>query len=214
MRVDDCVGILLAGGFGRRYAAQAPGVDKLLARLPDGRPVAVAAAQALLAVLPCVYAVVRPESAELARLLASEGCRVLPDEAARQGMGASLAAAASALMREYPLAPSPQAGAVSSDPPGPDRCLVALADMPWVRPGTLLHLALNSRGHLIAAPEFQARRGHPVVFAAALWPELARLSGDTGARELLGLHGVERLAVDDPGILADVDLPTDLRPGI
>ncbi|SAI67372.1 molybdenum hydroxylase accessory protein%2C YgfJ family [Bordetella ansorpii] len=213
MRVDDCVGILLAGGFGRRYAAQAPGMDKLLARLPDGRPVAVAAAQALLAVLPRVHAVVRPEGAELARLLAAEGCRVLRDEAARQGMGASLAAAASALLREYPPNPAPQADAVASGEPRPDRCLVALGDMPWLRPATILHLAQHSRGHLIAAPEFQARRGHPVAFAAALWPELARLAGDTGAREVLHRHGVKRLAVDDPGILADVDLPTDLRPG-
>lgn len=210
MAVDDCVGILLAGGFGRRYAAQAPGSDKLLARLPDGRPVAVAAAQALLAVLPRVHAVVRPESAELARLLAAEGCQVLPDDAARQGMGGSLAAAASALMRAYPSALTPQDDPPSVGRTSPGRCLVALADMPWLRAATVDHIAVHSRGHGIAAPSFQARRGHPVAFAAALWPELARLAGDAGARDVLRLHGVRLLPVDDPGVLADVDLPGDL----
>ncbi|WP_144631835.1 NTP transferase domain-containing protein [Bordetella genomosp. 13] len=226
MTVADCVGILLAGGFGRRYAAQAPGADKLLARLPDGRPVAVAAAQALLAVLPRVHAVVRPENAELAGLLAAEGCRVVPADAARSGMGASLAAGTRALLHACGT-PEPATG----HPPGamaqdsarlarhatshrsPDRCLVALADMPWLRPATIRHIALHSRSHPIAAPVYQAQRGHPVAFSAALWPELARLEGDTGARDVLRRHGVHLLPVDDPAVLVDVDLPTDLADG-
>ncbi|ARP96872.1 nucleotidyltransferase family protein [Bordetella genomosp. 13] len=195
MTMDGCIGILLAGGYGSRYAAESPGADKLLARLPDGRPVAVAAAQAMLEALPQALAVVRPESTALAALLSAEGCRVVPAVQARQGMGGSLAAAAIALMR---------------DTPSSRHCLVALADMPWLRSATVAHVALHSRGHRIAAPVYEGQRGHPVAFAAELWPELAGLEGDEGARILLRRQGVHALPVDDPGVLADVDVPADL----
>ena len=61
-------------------------------------------------------------------------------------------------------------------------------------------------------PRASSGRGSSVQRAAAA-PELARLAGDAGARDLLGLHGVRLLPVDDPGVLADVDLPDDLSPG-
>lgn len=202
--LGDCVGILLAGGYGRRYAALSGGADKLAARLSDGRVVAQAAARHLAQALGEVWAVVRPERADLAELLAQEGCRVLAAPEARDGMGASLAAAARALLE----APG-WAGRINgrADPP---RCLVALADMPWLRPATIATIARDSRGHLISAPVWQGRRGHPVAFAATLWPDLAGLKGDEGARALLRRHGVQALPTDDPGVLADVDTPEDL----
>ena len=52
------VGILLAAGFSRRFGAE----DKLMQLLPDGRPLALAAAQNLLVALPRTIAVVRPEA--------------------------------------------------------------------------------------------------------------------------------------------------------
>lgn len=54
------------------------------------------------------------------------------------------------------------------------------------------------------------RRGHPVAFGRSLWGELAALRGDVGARELLRRHRVAAVAVDDPGVAADVDTPGDL----
>ncbi len=194
------VGILLAGGYGRRYA-QAEGGDKLLARLPDGRPVAVASAQALRAAAgpgpDTIWAVVRPESTELAALLAAEGCRIVATERAREGMGASLAAAAALLLAERPA----------------QHCVVALADMPWVRPDTVARIATLAMAgpHAAVAPWHRGRRGHPVAFGAALWPALAQLAGDVGAREVLaGAAGVHRYDTEDAGVLADVDVPDDL----
>ncbi|HEY0294191.1 MAG TPA: nucleotidyltransferase family protein [Bordetella sp.] len=195
-----CMGILLAGGYGRRYAQAAGGGDKLLASLPDGRPVAQASAAAMLAVLPGVWAVVRPESQALAGLLAGMGCRVLRTGRAREGMGGSLAAAAEALLA--------QAGAAAAL--APTHCLVALADMPWVAPASHVRVAESGCGHPIVAAACQGRRGHPVSFAAALWPELAALAGDEGARGLLTRHGVVLAETGDPGVLADIDQPADL----
>lgn len=200
-RTDDaagCVGILLAGGYGRRYAQAAGGADKLLAPLADGRLVAQASAEAMLAALPHVWAVVRPESRELAGLLAGMGCKVLAHERAREGMGGSLAAVVQALLDLSPAAPVPT------------HCLVALADMPWIKPDSHAQVAAAGLTHAIAAAACLGRRGHPVSFAAALWPELAALAGDEGARSLLARHGAFLVETGDPGVLADVDHPSDL----
>ncbi|WP_050483332.1 NTP transferase domain-containing protein [Bordetella bronchiseptica] len=195
-----CVGILLAGGQGRRFAAASGGQDKLLARLADGTAVAVRAAAALREATDAVVAVVRPESAALAALLRGQGCHVLESEQAREGMGASLAAAASFLL----------AGPVPDMPQRADVCLVALADMPWVRRDTLSAVRAAACADGITVPVHQGRRGHPVAFGRSLWGELAALRGDVGARELLRRHRVAAVEVDDPGVAADVDTPGDL----
>ncbi len=191
------VAILLAAGQGTRYAAQAPGADKLLARLPDGRPVAAASAATLRTAVGKVLAVLRPGRDALAAILREQGCEILVTDAAAQGMGASLAAAAGHL-----LARQGQAGVPA--------VLVALADMPWIRPATCQALLQACAPGQIVAASHQGRRGHPVVFASAHLPELAALGGDTGARALLQRHGCLELALDDPGVLRDIDIPCDI----
>lgn len=176
------------------------GQDKLLARLADGTAVAVRAAAALREATDAVVAVVRPESAALAALLRGQGCHVLESEQAREGMGASLAAAARFLL----------AGPVPDMPQRADVCLVALADMPWVRRDTLSAVRAAACADGITVPVHQGRRGHPVAFGRSLWGELAALRGDVGARELLRRHRVAAVEVDDPGVAADVDTPGDL----
>lgn len=189
------IGVLLAAGLGTRFDPS--GQDsKLLAALPDGTPVAVAAARRLRAVMPEVIAVVRPGAEVLAERLAIVGCRVLVAAEAAQGMGASLAAAVRA----------------SRDAGG---WLVALGDMPWVAPASIRAVAreLASGRNTIAAPHHQGRRGHPVAFAAVHRDALAALDGDTGARALLLAHEVAEVEVDDPGVLRDVDTRDDLAGG-
>ncbi|ALK33206.1 hypothetical protein Bpla01_64820 [Burkholderia plantarii] len=186
------VGVLLAAGLGTRFDPS--GRDsKLLAALPDGTPVVVAAARHLLAVTPEVHAVVRPGAGRLAAHLTDAGCRVLVAEEAIQGMGASLAAAVRA----------------SRDAGG---WLVALGDMPWIDPAAIRAVAqaITSGRASIAAPHHGGRRGHPVGFAAVHGEALAALDGDAGARALLGAHPVARIEVDDPGVLRDVDTREDL----
>ncbi len=194
-----CVGILLAAGRGRRYAESAPDQDKLLAPLPDGTPVAVAAARALRAAVARVVAVVRPDHAALQAQLADAGCEVIATDPSAAGMGDSLAAAARHLAHTCDAEVK--------------ACLVMLGDMPWVRPDTCRQVARAALAHRIAAPAWNGRRGHPVGFSRSLWPELATLAGDKGARILLDRHGATEVAVDDPGVCADVDTPADLAAG-
>ncbi|OZI58810.1 nucleotidyltransferase family protein [Bordetella genomosp. 1] len=191
-----CIGVLLAAGAGLRYRQAGGSSHKLLAQLPDGTPVALRSAQALHAVTPDLLVMVGANDTELAPLLRAIPChRGSAPAGAEAGMGATLAAAARWLL------------AHAADH---THALVALADMPWIAPATLHAVADADPALEIVAPAYAGRRGHPVRFARALWPALAALSGDQGARALLQRHGVHEIAVHDAGILRDVDLPQDL----
>ena len=188
------VGILLAAGFSRRFGAE----DKLMQLLPDGRPLALAAAQNLLAALPCTIAVVRPEAMLLAALLTEAGAEVVTCAVHEVEMADSLAAGV-----RYAAS---QAEADSG-------YVITLADMPFIQPQTIAAVAAAMMdGALIVAPAYRQQRGHPVAFAASLRGELENLRGDEGARSVLLRHRHEMhvLEVADAGVLADIDTPRDL----
>jgi molybdenum cofactor cytidylyltransferase len=94
-----------------------------------------------------------------------------------------------------------------------DAALFALGDMPWVRVGTCRAIVGHWRESDadIVVPEYGGRRGNPVLFDAAHFEALASVSGDTGGRELIERHPIQRVAVDDPGIHRDVDEEADIR---
>jgi molybdenum cofactor cytidylyltransferase len=89
--------------------------------------------------------------------------------------------------------------------------LVLPADMPLVRPGTLLAVASALENHAVAYAQHRGRRGHPVGFLAELYSELVMLTGDDGARRILLRYPSFAAEVDDPGVLQDVDTPADLQ---
>lgn len=96
------------------------------------------------------------------------------------------------------------------------RCAAAmflLGDQPLVTPHLIdtLISAHRRQTAAITLPVFQGRRGNPVIVAARLFPELLRLQGDTGARALFTAYEAEiqRVVVDDPAVLLDVDVPSD-----
>ena len=185
------LGLLLAAGSASRF-----GSDKLRHRLPHGVPIAVQAARHLLGQFPRVIAVVRPGAEERARELAAEGCEVVVCPEASDGMGASLACAVRA------------AGEAQG-------YVVALADMPFVRPSSIAAVreALE-KGALLAAPYFRRRRGHPVGISGRFREELLTLGGDEGARSLLERHAslLVKVPCGDPGVIRDIDAPGDLAP--
>ena len=183
------VGILLAAGSASRF-----GGAKLQAALPDGTTVGVAALRNLLAAVDSVIAVVRPGDDMLANAMRSAGAYVTVCPTAGDGMGASLAWG----VRAAPMAVG---------------WLVALADMPWIRPETIGRVADGLRGGAaLVAPQYRGARGHPVGIAARFYAELAALSADEGARRLIASHGasLELVAVEDEGVVQDIDTPVDL----
>jgi molybdenum cofactor cytidylyltransferase len=60
-------------------------------------------------------------------------------------------------------------------------------------------------------PEYEGKRGNPVLFDRALFSQLNDLSEDTGGRSVLRsfVGQVERVSVADAGILKDIDTPQD-----
>jgi len=187
-------GILLSAGYSKRF-----GSNKLLQALPAGAseagtPIGLAAARHLLEALPESIAVVGPRAQKLSRMLRDAGCNTVVCKNAGEGMGTSLAAG----VRSAPDA---------------DGWIIALADMPFIRPETIRAVANALRGGAaIAALAFRGERGHPVGFARRFYDELCSLQGDRGARQLLALHPdlVTPIDVDDPGVLRDIDRPSDL----
>jgi molybdenum cofactor cytidylyltransferase len=93
--------------------------------------------------------------------------------------------------------------------------LALLADMPDVRSAILDQLiaAFNCTPDCVAvAPVYQGRRGNPVLLGRRLFPRLALLKGDEGARRLLGsTEGVLEIVVDDKSVLKDIDTREDLE---
>ena len=95
-----------------------------------------------------------------------------------------------------------------------DGALFAVCDQPHLTTESILRL-LNSfekSPESIHALSWQGRRGNPVVFPRALYPELLALTGDTGGSAVLRRHP-ERLRLVEaasPGELEDVDRPEDL----
>lgn len=187
--------ILLAAGRGRRFDPRGER-NKLLQRLPDGELVVAASARTLLAVFPRVVAVVPPGDGGVGEALRALGCEVTVCPDADSGMGLSLAHAIRHSLHDQ------LAG---------HGWLVALGDMPFVEQATLRALAdAIEQGAGIAAPLFDGQRGNPVAFAALHRDALLALEGDQGARHLLRSAPVTALALDDPGILRDIDSPSDL----
>jgi molybdenum cofactor cytidylyltransferase len=186
-------GILLAAGYGRRFDSTGL-TSKLLARLPDGRIVAAQAARTLCGALPGSIAVIRPGQTELAEQLREAGCHILESSEAEAGMGSALAHAVRATASA-------------------EGWLVALADMPWVPVAAIRAVAAAiDTPDRIAAAAFDGQRGHPVAFGAHWAPELAALSGDRGARDLLRGTGLRLIDTGTPDVLRDIDLPSDLPP--
>lgn len=91
-----------------------------------------------------------------------------------------------------------------------------LSDQPQVPSDLLGALVRTHAGSLspLVAPRVHGQRANPVLFDAALFPELLLLSGDSGGRSLFSdpqRFPVQWIDWDDPDLLLDVDTPADYR---
>jgi molybdenum cofactor cytidylyltransferase len=110
---------------------------------------------------------------------------------------------------EHGLSSSLRVG-LSALPAEIDGVLVQLGDMPRVTTAHLDRLIAAfdpAEGRAICIPTHRARRGNPVLWATRFVPEMLALTGDQGARGLLGLHADQicEVEMDDDGILLDGD---------
>jgi molybdenum cofactor cytidylyltransferase len=81
-----------------------------------------------------------------------------------------------------------------------DHVMILLGDMPLITSGVINRLLSGylDSGLSLGALQVRGRRSHPVVIGRPFFPDLHRLTGDQGARELFIRHG-DQLCMVDPG---------------
>ena len=185
--------IVLAAGRSSRFAAG----NKLLEEL-DGTPILTRAVDAALGSRAApVIVVLGSEADRMRAALAGRPVGVVENPHFADGLSTSLRAGVAAL------------------PAGLDGAVVLLGDMPRVAVHHIDRLiaAFDPLAHRqICVPTHGGRRGNPVLWSAAFFPEMETLKGDVGARGLIGRHAAQTVEVEmpDDGVLIDVDTPAAL----
>ena len=94
-----------------------------------------------------------------------------------------------------------------------DACLFVLADQPNLKPALIDDVLARYRRTLapIVVPAYRGRRGNPVLFSRALFPELIERRGDQGGRQVIERHEeqVETVEVSDRSQFLDIDTVED-----
>ena len=198
--MSSIAAIILAAGQASRFraaAGEAGPATKLVAQL-DGKPLVRHVAQAALASRAAPVIVVTGHAEEVVRA-ALEGLPLTftHNRAYASGLASSL-----------------QQG-LASAPPDCDGALVMLGDMPLVSPQIIAQL-IEAFDHnpttKAVAPVREGQRGKHVLLSGALFPAVAALSGDVGARALLAAAQGEiiEVAVASRAVTFDVDTPDSL----
>ena len=101
-------------------------------------------------------------------------------------------------------------------PPNADGVLVCLGDMPLVN-GTMMDRLLSAfdpeEGRAIVQPTYRGKQGNPMLWSKEFIPAIMEVTGDVGARHLVGLHADRVVEVEMPndGVLRDFDTTEALR---
>jgi len=185
--------LILAAGQSRRMGAE----NKLLLEI-DGKPMVRHVAERVLASAAQPVTIVlghQPEAVKAALAGLDVGFVENPDYA--DGLSSSLKAGLAAV------------------PESADGAIVCLGDMPGVSTDLVDRLIAGFNpveGRAILAPTRGGRRGNPVLWARRFFDELMTLSGDTGAKHLIGTYGefLTEIEAPDDGVLIDLDTPAAL----
>lgn len=182
--------VVLAAGRSSRM-----GAHKLLLPLGDRPVIAHVVGAALASRLRPVVVVLGYEADRMRAALPPGDLVVIENPAFAAGLATSLRAGLAAI-------PAGAAGAI-----------VALADQPLLTAAHLDRLAdaaETSRAPIVAAG-YGGRRGNPVYFARAYFPELLAVTGDEGGRAVIARHAEEVALCElgDEGAGLDVDTPSD-----
>lgn len=180
--------IVLAAGQSRRMGKQ----NKLLATL-DEKPLIHHVIDALTgSSVEEIYVVTGHESEDVRQLLSDRRVELVHNPAYASGLSSSLRVGIAAL------------------PSDADAVLVCLGDMPLIRTDTINALVsayTKSPAETICIPAYRGKHGNPVLWPRCYFSEIMELTGDVGARALVGLHENSVLSVSQgsDSVLVDVD---------
>lgn len=186
--------IVLAAGRSTRMGA----LNKMLAEI-GGKPlVRIAVEQALASRAKPVIVVTGHQNKQVEAALAGLPVRFVHNPDYADGLGTSLRSGIAAVPQEA-------GGAI-----------VCLGDMPQVDSGLIDKLLAAfdpEKGALIVVPSIDGKRGNPVVWSRRFFNELMSISGDVGARHLIGQYAevMTEVQVSGDAALTDVDTPESLK---
>jgi molybdenum cofactor cytidylyltransferase len=105
--------------------------------------------------------------------------------------------------------------ALRSLPTGTEGILLCLVDHPLVTAGLVGELIKKfEASHApIVLPVYEGRRGHPVIFSAAVYDELLKAPADKGARAVVWTHAneVAEVITDEEGCTLNLNDPETLK---
>ncbi|MDO8209064.1 nucleotidyltransferase family protein [Conexibacter sp. CPCC 206217] len=183
-------GLVLAAGAARRFGGR-----KQLAPL-DGRPLLEHALAAMAgAGLTRVAVTLGAHADEIVAAIDLHGAQAVVVADWDEGLAASLRAGVAALA------------------PHADAIVVTLGDQPRISSAAIARVAAvaaEAGGAPAARATYDGRPGHPILLRRELFPAIAELRGDSGARELLATVDV-RAVECGTGTAVDVDTPEQLR---
>jgi len=182
--------IILAAGQSRRM-----GGENKLTRAVQGQPlVRRTVEQVLRSRARPVIVVTGHEASAIKNLLAGLDVTTVHNPAYAEGLSTSLRAGLDALPKDV------------------DGTLVCLADMPSVAAehiNSLIEGFDPTNGRAIGVPTHAGKRGNPSLWSKSLFEEMRSVSGDVGARHLIGANEslVYEVEFDDTAVLTDLDTP-------
>ncbi|MBC6439972.1 MAG: NTP transferase domain-containing protein [Rhodospirillales bacterium] len=193
-RTPRFAAVVLAAGQSRRMGPR----NKLLIEI-DGKPVVRHTVEALAASgLERITVVTGHESREVEAALADCPVAFTHNPAFADGLSTSLRVGIAAL------------------PDNTDAALVCLGDMPRISAeilSTLTSAYAPAEGRAIVVPTHNGKRGNPVLWDRRFFDAISQVTGDTGARHLIGENEefVAEVPLDDDAVLLDFDTPETLR---
>jgi len=193
---DRLVGMLLAAGQSRRMGGQ----NKLLADIA-GKPMVRHVAETMCdAGIDDLTVVIGHQADQVAAALDQLPVNLVFNPQFAAGQGHSVAA-----------------GITGLDDSVTD-VVIALGDMPLVSVETLrqliaAHQACVDHQRRITLPSHAGKRGNPVIWGSAFFPELKQLRGDAGGRQVLQDHLAAHNPVESTTstIFQDIDTPAELQ---
>lgn len=192
--IPHIAAIVLAAGQSQRMGRE----NKLLA-LIDGRPMISHAVQAALDSQASETIVITGhERVEVEEALSGADLTFVHNPEFEQGLSTSLKAGLAEVSEEA------------------DGIIILLGDMPDVTSRHVDKIIASynaTEAREICVPMMHAKRGNPVLFGSRFFSEIMDLSGDVGARHLIGENSdvVVEVDLDDPAILTDLDTQEALK---
>ncbi len=90
---------------------------------------------------------------------------------------------------------------------------IILLDQPFITSRLLNNMIelFHQSGAKIIAPRVGEQQGNPVLFRKDIFPELLKITGDKGAKEILRKYDMEWLNWHDRNLLLDIDSEEDYQ---